>query len=258
MNELLVVVAGLLSGFLSGLFGIGGGLLLTPFIRIVLGKPDVIALGTTLPVIIPSAVFGLLARKGRGYFCREVFLSSSLGILPGALVGSFLTAFVKARFLLIVTSLIIIFVGLRLFFSRKSTGDLSSRKNERRPDKKVVLFYRNATLGFLAGLFSGLLGLGGGLILIPGFLLVSGLSAHEATATSLGVILVSVLPGSVVHYWLGHIDWRLAVYLSFLTPVGAVFGSRLNMKVRNRILEVAFGAFLCLIGLYFLAFEVGM
>lgn len=242
-----------LSGVFSGMFGIGGGLILTPVVRIVFQKSPEIALGTTLPVIIPTALFGLISRIGKRHFRPDVFIYASAGIFFGSIAGSYSTKFIPAWSLLGFTAIIIFLAGIKLVYPNAFSFFF---KNKISAFKHLNSSLKHLLVGALAGVFSGLLGLGGGLILVPGFLLVSGLNSHEATATSLGLVLLAALPGTVIHSALGHIDWKLAVNLSLFAPVGSIAGGLIAERITSRQLEFLFGLFLVILGVYFLIFEV--
>lgn len=247
---LLVALTGFITGILSGLFGIGGALILTPFLRIFLGQPDRIALGTTLPVIIPTALFGLLGRKKEGLFRKDVFVPASLGILTGSILGSLLTGYIVIRYLMVATAFLIFVTGIKMAFRISVAPGFLSH------DFKVPAIYVDLVIGFTAGLLSGLLGIGGGLVLVPGFIYLRKLTPFEATTTSLGVILVATLPGSLIHTFLGHVDWKLALLLSLTAPPGSYVASRLGLRMSGKKLEAAFGWFLILVGFIFALSEI--
>ncbi len=253
MNLLVILLAGILTGVASGLFGIGGGLLLTPVIRVILEKPAYIALGTTIPVLVPAAVIGLIVRRKKRFVVREAFLFAAFGSLIGSATGAYITACIDSRFLMILTALIMIAAGTDMLIRRvkRINDDLRNRLN-----KKYSLYVLYSLIGLSAGLLAGLLGLGGGLVLVPGFLIFAGLTAHEATATSLAVILVSALPSLIIHAKLGHIDWMLAGYFSVIVPLGSYLGSVLNIRMRERVLKASFGLFLICFGVVFALREV--
>ena len=105
-------------------------------------------------------------------------------------------------------------------------------------------------LGLAAGLTSGLLGVGGGVVLVPGLVAVFGRTQREAIATSLGAIVPVAAVGALVYYFGGrepHVRLDLAAALALGGIVGAVLGARLAHRVSERSLRVAFGLLLLLI-----------
>lgn len=249
----MILLSGFIAGISAGFFGIGGGVMLTPVIRILLKQPAAIALGTTVPTIFPAAFFGLIPKIRTPYFKRNVFIYAAPGTVIGASAGAALTAIIDASWLMIVTAFLMFFAGLRLLKGANSKGESAYLANLFESIGSGVV---NFSVGFIAGCFSGLLGIGGGLFLIPGFIILSNLTAHEAAATSLGVILAAAVPSVIIHSKLGHIDWILAGYLSLSVPLGSYLGSKLNEKFTSEVLRKLFGIFLMIAAVYFVGFEV--
>ena len=105
-------------------------------------------------------------------------------------------------------------------------------------------------------MFTGLLANGGGFLLVPVYLLMSGLRMRQAVGTSLVVIAVLAIPTLAVHWALGHSNWPLACEFAVgLLPGGAV-GSRLAHRVQGPVLRKAFGWFLIAFGMFFTIYRV--
>ena len=98
-------------------------------------------------------------------------------------------------------------------------------------------------IGILAGLLSGLVGVGGGIIMVPLFVLFLGLSQHNAQGLSLAVMLPPVTFLAVYNYHKagGGIDWRIALIVSVLFVIGGYFGSKIALHIDQRILKKIFG-----------------
>jgi len=108
-------------------------------------------------------------------------------------------------------------------------------------------------IGLLAGILSGLVGVGGGIIMVPLFVLVLGLSQHNAQGLSLAVMLPPVTFLAVYNYHTsgngGNIDWRVALTVSVLFVVGGFLGSKLALQINQQLLKKIFGVFMLLIAL---------
>jgi uncharacterized membrane protein YfcA len=117
-------------------------------------------------------------------------------------------------------------------------------------DRSRTKTYRAATpmafavIGAFAGLVSGLLGIGGGLLMVPLMVSWLGVPLKRALGTSLAAMLAMVVPGTVVHAVLGHVDWLLALVLSLGAVPGARIGANLALGSRERTLRIAVGSFL--------------
>ena len=104
-------------------------------------------------------------------------------------------------------------------------------------------------VGAVAGILSGLLGIGGGAIMIPAMTLLMGLSQHLAQGTSLLVIIPTAISGSITHFRMGNIRLETAGWLSVGGVVGAVAGASLALASPDQVLRLLFGGYLTLTGL---------
>ena len=105
-------------------------------------------------------------------------------------------------------------------------------------------------IGILTGIFSGLLGVGGGLIMIPMFVFFLGFSQHMAQGMSLAVMLPPVtLLAAWNYHKAGYIDWKTALIVSVLFIIGGFFGSKIALKIDQQLLKKIFGVFIILAGL---------
>ncbi len=102
-------------------------------------------------------------------------------------------------------------------------------------------------IGLLAGILSGLIGIGGGIIMIP-LLLWLGLSQHQAQGTSLAVLAVPVTALAAYNYYKeGYVDWRYAALIAVFFVIGGVIGSKLALQIDQKLLKKIFGVILLLV-----------
>ena len=231
MRTLIAAGIGLLSGVASGAFGVGGGALSTPGIRVLLGTPALVAVGTTLPVIVPTALAGLWAYVRGGFVDRGLALRTAAAGVPLSVLGASVTAFVPGEVLLVATAAVILVLSLRML-PRPRTGQAPAF-NRSLPALVVV----GASSGFL----SGLLGIGGGIVLVPAFSVLLRMPVKTAVGTSLVVVAAQSIPGTAVHAALGNIDWAIAAGLVLGTVPGARLGSRLAVLTQERHLRMVVG-----------------
>ncbi len=102
-------------------------------------------------------------------------------------------------------------------------------------------------MGAGAGLLSGLLGLGGGMVLVPAFHQLLGIRMKATVATSLACVGILAVPSAVTHAFLGDIDWRLAFLLAVGVVPGARLGATLSLRASDRRLRLAVAGFLGLL-----------
>ena len=111
---------------------------------------------------------------------------------------------------------------------------------------------RLAVIGVIAGFFSALFGVGGGLITVPLLLLFTQFSERPAMATSLGAIGITALAGTIRYAFHGDVEWGYAALVGLPASVGAVAGTALQQRVRARWLSLAFAALLVAVGVLLL------
>ena len=112
--------------------------------------------------------------------------------------------------------------------------------------------YRLAAIGLVAGLFSTLFGVGGGIVIIPLLVLVAGFESKSAAGTSLAAIGITALAGTILYAFEGHVDVGYAALVGLPAAVGALSGSALQQRVTGRALTLAFAALLVAIGVWML------
>jgi uncharacterized membrane protein YfcA len=249
MNTIIALIIGLISGYLSGQFGIGGGLITTPAIRIILQRSAFIALGTPLAIIIPAAVTGVVNYgKSRLIDWQLGFKIAFFGIV-GTLAGTYMTNFIRGDILMLLTAAIVLAVAFRFL----NTGN---SKFERHPKNKFSYNLTAILLGLTAGFYAGFLGLGGGFIIIPGLTAFFETPIKKAFGTSLLTIALMAIPGTVYHYFLGHVDLTLALLIISGSIPGAYLGSRVTIGMNEKTLRISFGIFLVIIAIFFGGFEI--
>jgi uncharacterized protein len=248
LEIVLAVLSGLTAGVMSGLFGVGGGTVMTPAVQVLLGAPPIVALATPLPVIFPTAVTGAWTyRQGGQLDERAAAWMVGPGIV-GAVAGAALTDVIETHLLLIVTALLLAREAVRILQGasrRQAEGEAS-------PGMPTQL----AGIGLAAGFVSGLLGVGGGIIIVPLLMGILRMPLKRALGTSLLAIVVLVIPGTIVHAALGHIDWAIFAALTVGAVPGARIGARLALGARERTLRLLVGSFLLAVALAYGAGEV--
>lgn len=102
-----------------------------------------------------------------------------------------------------------------------------------------------AIIGLIAGIFSGSLGVGGAIIVIPALVFFLGLSQHQAQGTSLAFMIPPVTLLAVINYWKqGYVNWKFALILALMFFIGAYIGSTISVNIPEKILKKMFGALL--------------
>ncbi len=248
------LILGFAAGFTSGAFGVGGGIITTPAIRILLMRSADIALGTPLPVTFPSALVGSINYWRAGKVDRRLVTICALFGFAGTAIGSSTTALIDTRYIMMITALVIIYLAWRT--ASAALGRDPYSRLESMPERAPAPLLKLGAIGFAAGFFSGFLGLGGGVILVPAFFFLLRLELKECLGNSLVVIAALSVPGSIIHCLLGHVDWALALALTLGVMPGAFTGSFFTLRARDRRVLMLFSFLLLAIGIIFMTREI--
>ena len=238
-EALLTVAVGLGAGVLSGLFGVGGGIVMTPGLTALAGLAPIVALATPLPVILPTASVGAYTYYRAGEVDIRAAKWISLTGAGASAVGAALTRVVDARFLLLVTAVLLAWQSAQILRGRSRAG--SEIQAPAIPAWTLVL------VGLVAGLLSGLLGIGGGLVIVPALAGILSVPLKRALGTSLVAVVVLVIPGTIVHAALDHLDWTAALLLAIGALPGARLGAKIALGANERTLRLMVGSFLAFV-----------
>jgi len=264
-QTILTLAAGLATGVLSGMFGVGGAVVSTPAIR-VLGATPLEAIGSTIPSIVPSAVSGSLRYRREGLIIGRVAGWTLTAGLAATVGGALLAGTVpgEGHLLMIFTAALLAFTAYRLALAPRAApapapnpsadvedpvGDLATptadltRARDDEPDRSSPLarrdeVWRLALIGVGAGAVSGLLGIGGGVLMVPAFASWVRLTVKESVATSLVCVGALAVPGMITHAVLGNIDWAFAIPLAIAVIPGAQLGAQLAIRSSERGLRL--------------------
>jgi len=244
----LLVVGGL-TGLASGLLGVGGGFVMVPGLVYLLRTPQREANGTSLAVIVPVAIVGAVILGGGHQIDLPIGIALALGAVGGAVVGARLTrrvsdAGLRRAFGILAVTVGVVLIGDALIHAIGGTVPLASGLKL----AGVSLWITAVALGIVAGVLSGLLGIGGGAIMVPAMTLLMGLSQHVAQGTSLLVIIPTAISGSITHFRMGNIRLPTAAWLSLGGVVGAVAGALLALASPDQVLRLLFGGYLAFTG----------
>jgi uncharacterized membrane protein YfcA len=257
-----VLAGGLVTGVLAGLFGIGGGAVIVPVLYEVFRVLDVpepvrmqLCVGTSLAIIVPTTLRSFRAHRAKG-MVREDIMGAWIGpAVAGVVAGSVVAAFAPAAVFKLVFVLFATTVGLKLLFARE-TWQLAASL----PRRLAMRAY-----GFVVGLCSALTGVSGGSIsnLI---LTLHAVPIHNAVAISAGIGVPITIAGTVGYVLAGwpHMAVLPPLSIGFVSLIGfavmapvssltASYGASLAHRLRPRQLEIAFGIYLLLVAVRFVA-----
>jgi uncharacterized protein len=230
-----IVLVGLAAGFLSGLFGVGGGILMVPALVMLLGMGQRLAHGTSLAAIVPIAVAGVVgyALDGEIDWAAAAFLIvGSAGV--GARIGTHLLHVLPQRVLALVFGLLLLATAARLLLD---TGDAAGRA-----DISVGTALALVAVGVLTGITSGLLGVGGGIVMVPAMVLLVGIPAATAKGSSLAVIIPTAIVGTQRNMKRHNADLRTATVVGLSGMVSSFLGARVSVDLDEQLSNRLFAA----------------
>ncbi|MEU9247632.1 sulfite exporter TauE/SafE family protein [Streptomyces sp. NPDC048385] len=234
----VVALIGAGVGFFAGLFGAGGSAVGTPLLHAA-GVPAFVALGSPLPATVPIALAASAAYWERGYLDRRTLAWSIAVGIPATVGGALLTPYIGGELLVLITEGVVAAIGVRLVVFPQEPQD--------REGEASFLRVRLAAVAIAVGIVSGLLANSGGFLLTPLYLLVLRLPVKRALATSLAVSAALAVPGTITHWTLGHIDWRVVLAYTVLAVPASYLGARLALRTSPDRLTRVYGAFLVLL-----------
>lgn len=256
----LLALAGGVAGFLAGLFGIGGGAVLVPVFYQAFGLFGVddslrmkLSVGTSLAIIIPTSLRSFQSHYRRGSVDMGLLKRWVIAVPFGAIVSTLVIAYAPGTVLQAIFAVITLLVGLKMLYSRSAEWRIGSDL----PKNPALFVY-----GWMIGLLSGLVGIGGG-TLNNTFMTLFNRPMLQAVATSAGVGVLISLPsfiGNIVGGWgtpglppfsTGYINWVAVALIIPITMVVAPIGAGVAHRLSKRMLEVGFGIFLLIVSARF-------
>ena len=271
VNAFLLLGLGGTIGFLSGLFGVGGGFLMTP-ILILIGIPPPVAVGTEANQIVASSVSGVLAHWRRGNVDFKMGAVLLLGGLLGSSLGVWLFALLRelGQIDLVIKLSYVTFLGtigclmfvesLRSISRRRaavpSRGKLHRHtwihglplKMRFRRSKLYISALLPVGIGFLVGILAAIMGVGGGFIMVPAMIYLLGMPTAVVVGTSLfQIIFVTANVTFLQAYANQTVDVVLAIMLLTGAVIGAQIGAKVGAKLRGDQVRVLLAAMVLMV-----------
>ena len=222
------------SAVLGSMIGVGGGFLIVPLLTLGLGIPIHNAIALSLLSIIAVASSATITYASSGYIDYKLGLILETTTVLGAFTGARICILLSPSILMITFGVLLIYVGYRMI-----------KKIEFKEAKLRELPLNRLSAGiissFFAGLSSGLLGIGGGILKVPIMVLILGMPTRVAIGTSEFMISITSASGSYVYYKAGILNTGLAGSAMIGGFLGAQLGSRLGIKIRVELIRMIFG-----------------
>jgi uncharacterized membrane protein YfcA len=248
VKEIDIIIAvflliGLMAGCLGAIVGLGGGVIMLPGLQLLAGFDMAKAIGTTLFAVIFTSLSAALGHYRTG----NVRLQSAGYAAAGGIIGVLTGSYIFARYLSNSVGILAMALGLFFLFTAYRMGkdtyrDLLGKKNlaAAQRDESQGSFAALLGLGLLTGNLTGILGVGGGFILTPGFIFISRMKPQVAVGTTMLAMLPLALSGGLIKLYQGYVDLPAGIILGLGTALGAQFGVGISTRISPTILRAVF------------------
>ncbi len=242
MNFFLLLVIIGLSSLILTMIGLGGGLVFSPlFVLLGFGKSMAVTASLCLNGIAAASASLVYIRKKMVDFsvALPIIIASSVG----APLGAMTTHRVNTEIFMMIMAVVVLAAALRMLFSSKGKpkGPVAGRNTR---------ILGGGTIGLVIGFLAGLLGIGGGVFVVPLLIYFIGIPTRTAAASSVFIVCFSSLTGFITHASISSIDWKFIFWAALFSFAGGQIGSRIMAeKLRGRTIRIVFGV--VLLGFFF-------
>jgi uncharacterized membrane protein YfcA len=231
----IVALVGLAAGALGGLFGVGGGLIIVPGLVLVVKLERRLAHGTSLAATLPIALASLSTYVVNGNVDWAVAPLMAIGTVTGAIVGTKLLTILPKRTITIVFIVTVLATAVRLFLATETTG-----RDNLTAWSGVLL----VIIGLATGTLSGLLGIGGGVVMVPAMVVLFGMVPVIAKGTSVAVIVPTSIMGTIRNRANANVDLKVAAVAGGCGVLSAIAGGIVADGISTSVSNVMFGVLL--------------
>lgn len=248
MTPLLLVAMGTIAGTYGTIIGAGGGFIMVPILLLLYpDKPAASLAAASLFAVMcngvsATAAYGRMRRVD--YRVAAVFIAATV---PGSFAGAYVVSYLSRDTFEAIFGSILTFLALYLFLSRR---DYSKRAGRTGPGARTLVdsqgksytysvnYWLGGIIAFGTGFLSSMLGIGGGLIMVPTMVLLLQIPFPVTVGTSQTMLMGTSLAGTLAHLNKGNLagEWTVAPFLALGTVLGAQFGARISRRISNQLI----------------------
>ena len=250
--EIGILIVGIIAGVMSGLFGIGGGIIMVPSLIAFFGMGMLNANATSLAaMLLPVGVLGVIAYYKAGYINIKESLWISIGLLSGSFFGAELAVSVDVKILSKLYAAFLLYVAIGYLDIPKLLGKKNNNVEHVSGEKIHRSFWLYVAVGIFAGVIAGLFGKGGGLVIVPVLIKLFHYDIKAASATSLAALQLPVgLPSVIVYAEAGYLNWIYAALMAVGIVFGVAFGTKLAIRLPASSFKKVYAVFLLGVAIY--------
>ena len=254
---LSAILSGLVTGLMLGIFGSGGSIITTPSLLYLLHVDAKSAIAMSLGIVAVTATIAALQHWRRGNINFKVTAVFGLFGAIGTYAGTRLGLITPVMVQLTVFALVMYAASwrmLRTMRPHRSVGAAAVESVEVCTSGECMS--RIALTGIVVGVLTGLVGVGGGFLIVPALVLLSGLPMKQAIGTSLSIVSLNTLSGFAAYSGKVPIDYRLMAVFTVVAIAGSMVGNHFAQRVSGEVLKKVFAIFLMLVATYILVKQI--
>lgn len=260
-SGLLLLAVGTIAGGYGTIVGAGGGFIFVPALLLLFHMNPALAAGSGIVIVLINSLSGVMgyAKQKRIHYHTGIIIG--IGALPGSLLGVWLLQIYSSSYFYVIFAAILVALGVFLFAKNSPFAQLKKRKEgissdviqisaaprtiektSRLPVKFIL------PIGFLMGILSSYLGIGGGWLLVPILIYAFKLPTHMATATSIFSLTLYSSVGVVSQMFYSSIDWATVLWGGLGVIIGSQIGVLLSKKIPGKVILQMLSVLLVIIG----------
>lgn len=253
-------------GAATGLFGVGGAFLITPLLNIIFNVPYTLATGSSMPFTIGTSVSAWVKHMRLGNVALKTMTILVGGAICGTILGAKLHVFLKTCFGESIFTLVMHGIFITVLLVTAAMVWQNQNMNSAGPDSSLLARFPGkpritiraagltnislpglCALGLLIGVLKGLLGIGGGVLLMPAMLLIVGLTIYQSIGTSLGIVLFGSIAGAIIYGRSGQASLWIVMLLLLGSSVGVQVGVWASRKLHAAHIKKYFSILVLLV-----------
>jgi uncharacterized membrane protein YfcA len=256
-----IIIAGLFTGVLLGVFGSGGSIITMPALLYLLDVEPKSAIAMSLGIVAIAATISAIQHWFKGNVNLKVTAIFGLFGIVGTFFGAKLGVITPVVVQLSIFALVMIVAALKMLKPQpetqpehKSVGAACVETDD--GDCVDIQYGQIAIHGITVGILTGVVGVGGGFLIVPALVLFSGLSMKKAVGTSLSIVALKSFAGFAGYAGAVTIDYQMLSIFTAIAIVGTLIGSQVGHRLPDALLKRGFGSFLIVVAIYILLKEV--
>ncbi len=245
---LLLLISGITIGIVSGVMGVGGGVLYIPLLEFAFDIPIDRVVGTSIVVVFVTSLSGAYFHSAAGHIHWETSKIFALWGGLGAVLGSLVFIEIRGLTVILEALMTVIFLQAARILARQGIGDITGK-----PPACPASFSRRKKMavGFVVGILAGITGVGGGFLLLPIFICLLGLPGYVAVGSSLVSVVIISGVSSAFKIAGNGVDYVAVIALSVGSFAGTGFGTRYAKRFPDGWLKISFSVLLVFVAIGF-------